>query len=59
MSTCSNCLHYEVCYYQEICTESELEELGKDGGCDFFANRSEWVHLPTVSKTKWRKRNEE
>lgn len=44
--TCKDCLHYEVCYYQEICTKSELEELGKDGGCDFFADRSEWIHLP-------------
>lgn len=44
--TCENCLHYEVCYYQEICTKSELEELGEDGGCEDFTDRSEWVHLP-------------
>lgn len=43
---CQDCLHYDICYYQEICTESELEELSKDDGCDFFTARSEWVHLP-------------
>ena len=55
--TCKNCLHYGVCYTQEVC--NDIERQLKDFGCEDFTDRAEWVHLPTVSKIKWRKRNEE
>ena len=32
--TCKDCLHYEVCYYHDF------EE------CEWFKDKSEWVHLP-------------
>ena len=32
--TCKDCLHYEVCYYHDF------EE------CEWFEDKSEWVHLP-------------
>lgn len=42
--TCKNCLHYGVCYTQEVC--NDIEQQLKDFGCKDFTNRSEWVHLP-------------
>ena len=34
MTTCKDCLHYEVCYYHDF------EE------CGWFSDKSAWVHLP-------------
>lgn len=42
--TCKNCLHYGVCYTQEVF--NDIEQQLKDFGCEDFADRSEWVHLP-------------
>lgn len=60
-----NCLHYELCRYN---TFKEAHYFGKDkeiyitidnnSHCKYFANRSEWVHLPCIQKKNWRKRNE-
>ena len=32
--TCKDCLHYEVCYYHDF------------DGCEYFKDKSEWVHMP-------------
>lgn len=42
--TCKNCLHYGVCYTQEVC--NDIEQQLKDFGCKYFTDRSEWIHLP-------------
>lgn len=42
--TCKNCLHDGVCYNQEVC--NDIEKQLKDFGCEYFTDRSEWVHLP-------------
>lgn len=51
--TCEDCLHYELCRYN---TFQEAHYFGKDKKiyitinnnlpCKYFADRSEWVHLP-------------
>ena len=51
--TCKDCLHYELCRYN---TFQEAHYFGKDkeiyitidnnSPCKYFADRSEWVHLP-------------
>ena len=50
---CKDCLHYELCRYN---TFQEAHYFGKDkeiyikidnnSPCKYFADRSEWVHLP-------------
>ena len=32
--SCKDCLHYEVCYYHDFAE------------CEWFKDKSEWVHLP-------------
>lgn len=52
--TCKNCLHYEACkgtyYTAKGCDNIALYdfdgEMYADSGCEDFADRSEWVHLP-------------
>lgn len=52
--TCKNCLHYEACkgtyYTAKDCDNIALYdfdgEMYADSGCEDFADRSEWVHLP-------------
>lgn len=56
--TCKDCLHYELCEYN---TYQEAHYFGKDkeiyitiknnSPCKFFADRSEWVHLPNNEYT--------
>lgn len=63
--TCKDCLHYELCRYN---TFQEAHYFGKDkeiyitidnnSPCKYFADCSEWVHLPCMQKKHWRKRNE-
>lgn len=51
---CKDCLHYEACkgtyYTAKGCDNIALYEFdGKmyaDSGCEYFTDRSEWVHLP-------------
>lgn len=57
--SCKDCLHYELCRYN---TFQEAHYFGKDkeiyitidnnSPCKYFADRSEWVHLPCVEGTK-------
>lgn len=52
--TCKDCLHYEACkgtyYTAKGCDNIALYdfdgEMYADSGCEDFADRSEWVHLP-------------
>ena len=51
---CKDCLHYEACkgtyYTAKGCDNIALYEFDgemyADSGCEYFAARSEWVHLP-------------
>lgn len=43
MSSCKDCLHYEVC---RLYSKKIRVPMSKDDICDIFTNRSEWVHLP-------------
>lgn len=48
--TCKKCLHYERCY--SIYTQDMLDMT--NGECVYFADRSEWVHLPCkVEQQLW------
>lgn len=54
MSKCIDCLHYEACkgtyYTAKGCDNIALYdfdgEMYADSGCEDFAARSEWAHLP-------------
>lgn len=54
MSKCIDCLHYEACK-GTYCTAKGCDnialydfdgEMYADSGCEDFADRSEWLHLP-------------
>ena len=45
--TCKDCLHYEKCYSHY--TPAMLKVI--NGDCAYFADRSEWVHLPDEEYT--------
>lgn len=49
MKTCKDCLHYRVCFVNGICDSAGAMCDGDDQlwtVCGYFADKSEWVHLP-------------
>lgn len=58
--TCKNCLHYEACkgtyYTAKGCDNIALYdfdgEMYADSGCEDFADRLKWVHLPCKAGDK-------
>lgn len=53
MKTCKDCLHYKACFATlETCGIYEFNaRFGEIGSilcqkCEFFTDRSEWIHLP-------------
>lgn len=64
MSSCKDCLHYEAHkhFFKSDDYEKDFDDYFKDKHierkCPEFTNRSEWLHIPSVSKITWRKKNE-
>ena len=48
MKTCKDCLYYEICKIHGIKVEDE--KINKEF-CGYFADSSEWVHLPSDEYT--------
>ena len=53
MKTCNDCLHYNICknnntlcHTSRLTSDSDITER-----CSDFADRSEWVHLPSDDYT--------
>lgn len=48
---CRDCLHFKACY--EMATANNADEFNTMFAekCEYFTNRSEWVHLPSDEYT--------
>lgn len=52
--TCKDCLHYEACIEMaNDCGRRKIKETIASK-CEYFTDRSEWVHL---SKIRWLRRH--
>lgn len=43
MSTCKDCLHYEVCYILVVC--NDIEQHIKEVGCDYFKPKADYIEV--------------
>lgn len=62
MGSCKDCLHYKPCQVtydhmlESCCGNFDSLHLADMHDCPEFTDCSEWLYMPNVSKTIWRKR---